>query len=74
MGKYYLIRKIIFTKSYFKISVDSFCNLLFLMKLPFKFTFVVLVGPLKLGFFVSDPGVSFHDIMTKNICLPTEYS
>lgn len=44
------------------------------MKLPFKFTFVVLVGPLKLGFFVSDPGVSFHDIMTKNICLPTEYS
>lgn len=62
------------TKLYLKISVNSLCNFFFLMKVSFKFTFVLLVGPLKLSLFAGSLRVSLNDIMIEAAHLPTENS
>lgn len=63
------------TKLYLKVSVNSLCNFFFFrMKVPFKFTFVLLVGPLKLSLFAGGLRVSLNDVMTEAAHLPTENS
>lgn len=44
------------------------------MKVSFKFTFVLLVGPLKLSLFAGSLRVSLNDIMIEAAHLPTENS